>query len=416
MEIAMPGETASPPSRAGRPARSALLVGLLSAAVIALTPAVAAAATSTLSPGGVLTAGQSISSPDGHYQLIMQSDGNLVLYVAGGRALWSSKTHGDTGDYAVMQTNGNFVVYSSTNQALWSTNTTGADCAQLDVQDDGNLVLYSAAGKAQWASATVNSVLEAGDKLTAGQELYSASEQYRFIMQSDGNLVLYSSSGKALWSSHTDGHTGDYAIMQSDGNFVVYSSAGKALWDSATDGKKGDHLIVQNDGNVVIYVGSTAAWDTGTDQKTTRQASVRDAAAVANCGVPTPTPTPTPAPPPVVVYVPVIVYLPAPHAPHHVKVKLTMSWTWDRGHTQLHRVLATRIPAHAAISVTCRGRGCPGSKPVASVHIKRLLRSLAGHRYAAGDHIFVTVRARGEKAERIELTIRYGKEPTAELL
>jgi hypothetical protein len=359
----------------------------------------------------------------------MQSDGNLVLYTAGGRALWSSKTNGDVGDSAVMQTNGNFVVYSSSNQALWSTNTTGSDCASLDLQDDGNLVLYNSAGKAAWSSATVNSVLEPGEKLTAGEEIFSSTEHYRLIMQADGNLVLYNTANDPLWNSHTEKNPGDYAIMQTDGNLVVYSSAGKALWSSGTSGKKGAHLIVQDDGNVVIYVGSTAVWATKTEQDATREPGVRAASAAAsppaNCGIPfttTPTPTPTPAPAPtptpapVVVYVPTVVYVPAPRAPHHVKVKLTMSWTWNRGTTRLYRVVAGRAPKHASIDVVCRGRGCPRKAQVASVHIRRLLKSLAGHSYAAGDRVFVTIRAPGEVAERVELWIRYGKEPRVKLL
>jgi hypothetical protein len=123
------------------------------------------------------------------------------------------------------------------------------------------------------------------------------------------------------------------------------------------------------------------------------------AAADSNCGVPvttTPVTTPTttttvttpaPTPPPVVVYVPVPVYVPAPSAPHHVKVKLAMSWTWNGDRTRLYRVVPGRLPRHAAIAVSCRGRGCPKGANVASVHVKRLLRSLAGHSYRAGDRI-----------------------------
>jgi hypothetical protein len=77
---------------------------------------------------------------------------------------------------------------------------------------------------------------------------------------------------------------------------------------------------------------------------------------------------------------------------------------------------AGRIPHHAGISVSCRGRGCPKSADVASAHVKRLLKSLAGHRYQAGDRIFVTIRVPGEVSERVELWIRYGKEPKAKLL
>jgi hypothetical protein len=414
------GEPRSP-SRAGR---AALLV-VVTTAMLALTPALAAATpASTLNPGGTLSAGQELGSPDGHYDLLMQSDGNLVLYTAGGRALWSSKTGGQTGDQAVMQTDGNLVLYDASSQAIWSTNTSGADCAHLTLQDDGNLVLYGTSG-AVWASNTVNSVLDPGETLTAGEEIVAYHEQYRLIMQGDGNLVLYNSAGKALWSTGTWGEPGNHVVMQGDGNLVVYSSGGRAMWNSKTEGNNGARLIVQDDGNLVIYRGSTPVWASKTVQAGIRQATARAASTTppGNCGVPlpapppTPTPTPTPAPPPpVIVYVPVVVHVPTPRAPHHVKVRLTMTWTWSGGHTRLFEVGANRVPRRAAVTVTCRGRGCPAKARVASVHVRRLLKSLAGLSYSAGDRIFITIRAPGEVAERVELWIRFGRKPRVKLL
>ena len=59
-----------------------------------------------------LTANQSIYSPDGQYQLIMQGDGNLVEYGPGGQVIWDAATNGNPGAYAIMQGDGNLVVYS----------------------------------------------------------------------------------------------------------------------------------------------------------------------------------------------------------------------------------------------------------------------------------------------------------------
>ncbi|RTZ89777.1 MAG: lectin [Deltaproteobacteria bacterium] len=55
-------------------------------------------------------------------KLLMQQDGNLVLY-HGGKAKWSTGTNGNPGAYFIMQNDGNAVVYSKNNKALWSTNT-----------------------------------------------------------------------------------------------------------------------------------------------------------------------------------------------------------------------------------------------------------------------------------------------------
>jgi hypothetical protein len=93
-----------------------------------------------------------------------------------------------------------------------------------------------------------------------------------------------------------------------------------------------------------------------------------------------------------------------------------MSWTWNGDRTRLYRVVPGRLPRHAAIAVSCRGRGCPRGANVASVHVKRLLRSLAGHSYRAGDRIYITIRVPHEVSERVELQIRDGREPRAKLL
>jgi hypothetical protein len=116
--------------------------------------------------GSRLTAGQQlqngwyIASPTFHdAKLIMQSDGNLVLYSSRfdpARALWSSNTGGNAGAYAVMQSDGNFVVYSSAGKALWQSGTSGNSGAYVSLQDDGNLVVYSSSGGALWNAGTEN--------------------------------------------------------------------------------------------------------------------------------------------------------------------------------------------------------------------------------------------------------------------
>ena len=383
---------------------------------LVVAPAAASAASSGLGPGETLAAGQALTSPDGHYQLVMQGDGNLVLYVAGGRSLWSTQTAGNPGAQAVMQTNGNLAVLDAGGTVLWSANTSGSNCAHLAVQDDGNLVLYGASG-AVWSSGTVNSTLQPGEELTSNQSLYSGNDEFQLIMQGDGNLVLYDRAGKALWNAGTEGEGGDRVIMQGDGNLVMYTPAGQALWYTGTSGKSGAYLIVQDDANLVLYLGSTALWNTATEgQSFTRlPAPIATTDAVpGNCGVPLPTPPPPPAP--TIVYVPVVIYLPTPRGRHHVKVRLIMSWTWNGADTRLFAVRAKRLPRRARIVVVCRGRGCPDRAHVASAHVKHLLRSLAGQTYRAGDRVYITIRARGDVPERVEVVIRYGREPRAKLL
>lgn len=114
--------------------------------------ATGAPACGALAPGASLERGQKLTSCDGRFELIMQDDGNLVLYQAG-TALWSSATYGTDGRRAVMQLDGNLVVQDSTGRGRWSSGTYGHPGAFAIVQDDGNFVVYQA-DDALWASDT----------------------------------------------------------------------------------------------------------------------------------------------------------------------------------------------------------------------------------------------------------------------
>ena len=100
-----------------------------------------------------LTANQSLASCNGDYSLIMQGDGNLVLY-QGSTALWASNTVGSGADEAILQGDGNFVLYTSSGTPVWASNTAGNTGAYLNVQNDGNVVVYSASGAALWSTGT----------------------------------------------------------------------------------------------------------------------------------------------------------------------------------------------------------------------------------------------------------------------
>lgn len=96
-----------------------------------------------------------ISSPNGQYHLVMQIDGNLVLY-RGGYPVWASNTQAPNEPvFATMQADGNFVLYKNTggpSDVLWASNTHYPDAnAQLRVEDTGRLAIY-AGGSRIWTS------------------------------------------------------------------------------------------------------------------------------------------------------------------------------------------------------------------------------------------------------------------------
>ena len=78
-----------------------------------------------LDPGGQITSGTQIASPDGEFVLQMQSDGNLVLRASGNVPLGDTHTAGNDGAIAVMQTDGNFVIRAPGNIPVWASGTAG---------------------------------------------------------------------------------------------------------------------------------------------------------------------------------------------------------------------------------------------------------------------------------------------------
>jgi hypothetical protein len=77
----------------------------------------------TLSPGYSLRPGQSLQSNNGVYRLTLEQDGNVVLYCRS-RRHWSTNTVGSFSPRElIMQTDGNLVLYSTDGRARWSTHT-----------------------------------------------------------------------------------------------------------------------------------------------------------------------------------------------------------------------------------------------------------------------------------------------------
>jgi hypothetical protein len=131
----------------------AALVGIVCPLLMA-SPAHAAAGTNFLGPNEVLYIDQSITSTDERFTLLMQSDGNLVLYQNGVAALWSTNTVGSGADRVIMQSDGNLVLYTPNSGAVWSSGTVG-ESSDLIIQDDGNLVIYRERdGAPTWSTNT----------------------------------------------------------------------------------------------------------------------------------------------------------------------------------------------------------------------------------------------------------------------
>ncbi|KAK9120579.1 hypothetical protein Syun_018196 [Stephania yunnanensis] len=83
---------------------------------------------------------------NGPFKFIMQSDCNLVLYRNGDKAMWSSKTaRKGVGCMAILQDTGNLVILANRG-VIWASNayTATKNPFRLVLQADGNVVVYGA--------------------------------------------------------------------------------------------------------------------------------------------------------------------------------------------------------------------------------------------------------------------------------
>lgn len=121
----------------------------------------------TLKSGETLKAGERLTSANGQYILRMQEDdGNLCVYTAEngeqGTFVWGSMKHGFKNAKLIMQADGNLVVYDGSNTPKWNSethpyhnakfNNKNIKPVKLVLENDGKLNLYNAAGSVVWSN------------------------------------------------------------------------------------------------------------------------------------------------------------------------------------------------------------------------------------------------------------------------
>lgn len=137
--------------RSQRPRRLLTTLAATTAAVVATVTsapgAAAAAGQDHLTKGQSLSVGQQLQRTTyggALTWLVMQSDGNLVLYTAGaagtGRHVcWATNTYPNPGSHAVYQSDGNFVVYNNRGRATWASGTQHAGGSTVNISPHGQL-------------------------------------------------------------------------------------------------------------------------------------------------------------------------------------------------------------------------------------------------------------------------------------
>lgn len=215
--------------------------------------------------GHELTAGQGLVAPNGHYQLIMQGDGNLVLYWRGFHPIWASNTGGHPGAFLAMQTDGNLVIYAK-GRALWATGTDGHPAAAyfLAMQSDGNVVIYTPTERPLFATNTAVRGVRIAPSTTPA---FSGDAADPDVIQSGGTFYAFT-TGTALgnhlqalidttgnptsgWRSFTGQSFGSSALPNTPGWQTVntQTSPGVAFYDH--------HWVMFYDAAVKPFAGDT---------------------------------------------------------------------------------------------------------------------------------------------------------------
>ena len=236
-----------------------------------------AATRGVLEEGQTLGPGDALTSPSGQYSLVMGTDGALVLQKAPNflnpQPYALTFAEGPPGTRLVLQTDGNLVLYAPDNTPIFSSGVVTGDVVErLVMQDDGNAVLYDNNDRVRFDFLGSVEGLVPGGTLLPGESVSSAGGGTQLLMQTDGNLVLYQ-NGVAVFSTGTF-VAGAGAVLQSDGNFVVYSRDGRPLFDTHTSSGSGVAVLLLTDGEFRVLtigvdgevVGFGSAWGTSTLQ------------------------------------------------------------------------------------------------------------------------------------------------------
>jgi hypothetical protein len=255
--------------------------------------------------GWRLNSGESLFSALGGFRLVMQNDGNLVLYAIDdmklpadvlhvfactpdvmklyAKPIWSTGTHvvkegKGRGSYCEMREDGNFVVCDQAGHTVFETGTAGHPSSLLRLQTDGNLVVYTHDMKPAWASNTAarpvireaaspaqaapgrvmrpdrgmpgrfSKDLRPGWRLNAGDSLFSPLGGFRLVFQHDGNLVLY-----VIDDTRIPGDAAEIVLHSLD-LMEIYHAA--VWWTNTHAGRRNAgvaaYCMMKDDGNFVI--------------------------------------------------------------------------------------------------------------------------------------------------------------------
>lgn len=96
---------------------------------------------------------QQYFSNDNSHFIVMQGDGNLVVYTSAGVPIWASGTHGNWNSVCILNNNGNMIIDNQSGQRIWETNTEGQiDTYSLEFSNSGAFRIVNSSNNVIWES------------------------------------------------------------------------------------------------------------------------------------------------------------------------------------------------------------------------------------------------------------------------
>lgn len=90
-------------------------------------------------------------------RLVLEPDGNLVVYDEKNTSRWESNTARQGGVRLAFEEDGNLVIYNKTDQRVWRSRTVGGNAdSRFHIQEDGNVAIYAGDGTLLWQTGTAH--------------------------------------------------------------------------------------------------------------------------------------------------------------------------------------------------------------------------------------------------------------------
>ena len=106
------------------------------------------------------------------------------------------------------------------------------------------------------------------------------------------------------------------------------------------------------------------------------------------------------------------------HTVSEVKARFAMDWHFSGAISKLLKITALKLPKTAKVVLSDSGPSRPRIRPASASakSFQKLMRGVERLKFHAGDTLTITINVKGEKSERIRISIRKDKVPTATLL